>query len=70
MRHSRRVPIFPVRELCQRPEVSEFSFSLALDRVDSQESGAEGRLKMKSVLWPVVSARVCDFLLFITQILA
>ena len=59
MRHSRRVPIFPVRELCQRPEVSEFSFSLALDRVDSQESGAEGRLKMKSVLWPVVSARVC-----------
>ena len=34
MRHSRRVPIFPVRELCQRPEVSEFSVSLALDRVD------------------------------------
>jgi len=52
MRHSRRVPIFPIRELCQRPEVSEFSVSLALDRVDGQESGAEGWLKMESVLWP------------------
>lgn len=39
MKHAGRVPVFPVRELCWRTDVSEFSFSPALHSVEGQEAG-------------------------------
>lgn len=54
-----RIPIFLFRELSQRPEVSEFSCSCFGQSGTVRNQVPEGRLKMESVLWPVVSARVC-----------